>query len=51
MKRDWDLLRRQLTDIEEERDVFAEIPDEPKWTDQGEAEYSAQYAECVFRRT
>ncbi|QGA37237.1 DUF2513 domain-containing protein [Burkholderia glumae] len=45
MKRDWDLLRRQLTDIEEERDVFAEIPDEPKWTDQGEAEYSAQYAE------
>lgn len=26
MKRDWDLLRKQLTDIEDGRDVFAEIP-------------------------
>ncbi|KAA0089765.1 DUF2513 domain-containing protein [Paraburkholderia sp. T12-10] len=33
MKRDWDLLRKQLTDIEEGRDVLADIPDAPKWTD------------------
>lgn len=33
MKRDWDLLRKQLTDIEEGSDVLAEIPNEPKWTD------------------
>ncbi|MTW13424.1 DUF2513 domain-containing protein [Pseudoduganella eburnea] len=26
MKRDWDLLRKQLTDIEEGRDVFADVP-------------------------
>ncbi|MGB7194891.1 MAG: DUF2513 domain-containing protein [Collimonas pratensis] len=31
MKRDWDLLRKQLTDIEEELDVFADLPIEPKW--------------------
>jgi len=30
MKRDWDLLRKQLTDIEEDRDVLADLPDEPK---------------------
>lgn len=45
MKRDWDLLRKQLTDIEEERDVLADMPSEPKWTDQTEAEYSRQYEE------
>ncbi|AOI68116.1 DUF2513 domain-containing protein [Burkholderia ubonensis] len=33
MKRDWDLLRQQLTDIEEGRDVLAKILDSPKWTD------------------
>jgi hypothetical protein len=33
MKRDWDLLRKQLTDIEEGNDVLAEIPEAPKWTD------------------
>jgi Hypothetical protein (DUF2513) len=33
MKRDWDLLRKQLTNIEEGNDVLAEIPHEPKWTD------------------
>jgi hypothetical protein len=45
MKRDWDLIRKQLTDIEEERDVLADIPDEPKWTDQSATEYSSQYEE------
>lgn len=45
MKRDWDLLRKQLTDIEEERDVLGDIPNAPQWTDQTEAEYSRQYAE------
>jgi len=33
MKRDWDFLRQQMTDIEEGRDVLAEIPNLPKWTD------------------
>jgi hypothetical protein len=33
MKRDWNLLRKQLANIEEGNDVLAEIPDEPKWTD------------------
>ena len=45
MKRDWDLLRTQLTDIEEERDVLAAIPNEPKWTDQTEGEYMRQLKE------
>jgi hypothetical protein len=33
MKRDWDLLREQLTDIEDEKDFLADFPDEPKWDD------------------
>ncbi|MGF6838828.1 hypothetical protein QF001_002695 [Paraburkholderia youngii] len=33
MKRDWDLLRQQLSDIEAGVDVLADIPDAPKWTD------------------
>ncbi|AXK68051.1 DUF2513 domain-containing protein [Burkholderia sp. IDO3] len=33
MKRDWDLPRKQLTDIEAGHDVLADIPDVPKWTD------------------
>lgn len=32
MKRDWDLLRKQLSDIEEGRDVLADIPEELRWT-------------------
>lgn len=30
MKRDWDLLRKMLVDIEEERDLFADFPEEPQ---------------------
>lgn len=47
MKRDWDLLRQQLTDIEEERDVFANVPDEPpKWLDdESEEQYKAKMHE------
>lgn len=33
MKRDWDLLRKQLTNIEEGRNVVADIPEEPTWGD------------------
>lgn len=33
MKRDWDLIRKQLTDIEAGGDVLADIPEVPKWTD------------------
>lgn len=36
MKRDWDLLRKLLTDIEEERELLADAPVEPKWLDQSE---------------
>ncbi|MCA8296888.1 DUF2513 domain-containing protein [Burkholderia sp. AU30198] len=45
MKRDWDLLRKQLTDVEEDRNVLDDIPDAPTWTDQPEAEYTRQYDE------
>ena len=45
MKRDWDLIRKQLTDIEEDRDVLAEIPAEPKWTDQPWEEYEQHLKE------
>lgn len=45
MKRDWDLLRKQLTDIEEEKAVLAGIPDEPKWLDQPWDEYERQLKE------
>ncbi len=31
MKRDWDLIRKQLTDIEEENDLFSEVPPKPVW--------------------
>lgn len=43
MKRDWDLIRQQLTDIEEDRDLFMDLPIEPQWTDQSEAQYMEQY--------
>lgn len=39
MKRDWDLLRKQLIDIEEDRDVLADLPQEPKWTHESDAEF------------
>ncbi|MEN6487460.1 MAG: DUF2513 domain-containing protein [Smithella sp.] len=42
MKRDWDLIRKQLTDIEEDRNVLADIPAEPKWADQRWEEYEQQ---------
>lgn len=45
MKRDWDLLRKQLTDIEEEKNVLADMPDEPKWSDQTWDEYELQLKE------
>jgi hypothetical protein len=47
MKRDWDLLRKQLTDIEEGNDVLAEIPEDPKWTDDlNYQEYERTANEC-----
>ncbi len=45
MKRDWDLIRKQLTDIEEEKDLFSEIPPEPVLTDQGWDTYESQLKE------
>lgn len=45
MKRDWDLIRKLLTDIEEGRDVLAEIPTEPRLADQTSEEYEQQLQE------
>ncbi|MFA6052434.1 MAG: DUF2513 domain-containing protein [Methylobacter sp.] len=45
MKRDWDLIRKQLTDVEEENDLFSEIPPEPVWTDQGWDSHEKQLKE------
>lgn len=42
MKRDWDLMRKLLTDVEEERDVLADIPEKPMWIGQSAEEYSRQ---------
>ncbi len=45
MKRDWDLIRKQLTDIEEENDLFTEVPEEPVWKDQDEATFMKELNE------
>jgi len=45
MKRDWDLIRKQLTDVEEEKDLFYEIPPEPVWTDKVWDTYEKQLKE------
>ena len=45
MKRDWDLLRKQLIDIEEERDILADFPSEPNSSDMPWDEYEKQYQE------
>jgi hypothetical protein len=42
MKRDWDLIRKQLTDVEEENDLFSDMPPEPKWQNQDEDTYKEQ---------
>ncbi|TFW71499.1 hypothetical protein C3Y98_05220 [Methylotenera oryzisoli] len=39
MKRDWDLIRKLLTDVEEDNVLFSELPAEPKWENQTEAQY------------
>lgn len=46
MKRDWDLVRKQLTDVEEENDLFSELPDEPVWKGQGWDVYERELEEC-----
>lgn len=45
MKRDWDLIRKQLTDIEEERNVLADLPIKPEWASQQWDEYEQQMSE------
>lgn len=40
MKRDWDLIRQQLTDIEEDKDPTSQLPEPPKNTDHTEAEFA-----------
>jgi hypothetical protein len=42
MKRDWDLIRKQLTDIEEERDVLADLETKPERADQQWEKYEQQ---------
>ena len=45
MKRDWDLIRKQLTDVEEENDLFSDIPPEPTGKDQEWDVYEKQLKE------
>ncbi|TLU82522.1 MAG: DUF2513 domain-containing protein [Chlorobium sp.] len=45
MKRDWDFIRKQLTDVEEENDLFADVPPEPKWQNQDWETYEKQLEE------
>lgn len=33
MKRDWDFIRQILTDLEEDRDVFSDLPEQPNLDD------------------
>lgn len=42
MKRDWDLIRKLLTEIEEEKDFLADLPPEPKWGEESEEEYKSK---------
>ena len=44
-KRDWELIHQQLTDIEEDRNVLADLPIEPKWTNQSESEFMKELNE------
>ncbi|ARU31591.1 hypothetical protein CAP31_07765 [Sulfuriferula sp. AH1] len=45
MKRDWDLIRKQLNDVEEGNDLFYEIPSEPVWESQEWDIYEKQLQE------
>lgn len=47
MKRDWDLLRKQLTDIEEENDLLSEIRAKPVWTTQAWDTYETHLKEYL----
>ncbi len=42
MKRDWDLVRKQLTDVEEENELFSELPSQPVFLEQGWDTYESQ---------
>jgi len=42
MKRDRDLIRKQLTDVEEENDLFSDVSPEPKWKDQEWGQYEKE---------
>lgn len=42
MKRDWDLIREQLTTIEEDRDILASLPPEPTLEGKTIEEYERQ---------
>lgn len=48
MKLDWDYIRELLISVEEERDLFSDVPEEPKWTDQAESTFVQEMAE--FRK-
>lgn len=40
MKRDWELIRQVLVDIEDDRDPMLRLPDNPVWENQTEQEFS-----------
>jgi hypothetical protein len=45
MKRDWELIRKQLLDIEEEKNPFSDIPVKPDFKDQDWDTYKKQLDE------
>jgi len=45
MKRDWDLIRKLLTDIEEGKDLLAELPSEPNLEDLSWEEFESKHEE------
>lgn len=51
MKRDWELIRQQLTDIEEDKDVLADLPKLPQWTVQSEAAFMQQMDEFNLKES
>lgn len=49
MKRDWDVIRDILLKIENEEDLFASLPEKPKWNNDLSVEDNLK-AEEVYRQ-
>ena len=47
MKRNWDLIRKLLLDLEEEKDAFSDTVETPKWLNQNEEDYKREFEEAA----